>query len=279
MNAIEKIKADYTLRLLEVIKGKFENRRATFGPHGTYQTTRVAHQDWWEPHLAARALSYIHTGVEPPDTVSSFFGEGDGAELYLRIIKELLIGKTTPVSRPMTDDELVGRYTIRNGPCEWPSTDEELQAVSAWEASIPDGARSPMYFCTWSIKRDGRLNVETLGPLTEVWDGERLHGSMLRLLTDRLIALDLEALAIGEPAPAPAQESIKDRNARWLAILYKEASSKPKGAQRRTCEKIAQEEGVKPDTVKAALQTEKKKNGKHPGVANSVWKLSWTKNT
>lgn len=203
MNAIEQIKADYTLRLLEVHKGKFENKTETFGPHGSYQRTREASKDWWEPHLAARALSYIHTGEDPPDTVSSFFGEGDGAELYLRIIKELLLEKTAPVFRPMTDDELICRYIIRNGPCEWPTTDEELKAVSAWEASIPDGSRSPTDFCRWSNKKDGRLHIESLGPLVDVWDGERLHGSMLRTLADRLLELDLAGL---QPAPAAVKD-------------------------------------------------------------------------
>lgn len=72
---------------------------------------------------------------------------------------------------------------------------------------------------------------------------------------------ELQATAVTEPPPAPAAaiESIADRNARWLAILDQEERSKPKGAQARTCERVFKQEGIKPDSVKAALQRAKEK--------------------
>lgn len=69
---------------------------------------------------------------------------------------------------------------------------------------------------------------------------------------------ELQATAVTEPPPAPASESISDRNARWLAIFDQEERSKHKGAQTRTCERVSKQEGIKPYTVKAALQRAKK---------------------
>lgn len=68
---------------------------------------------------------------------------------------------------------------------------------------------------------------------------------------------ELQDTAVTEPPPAPASESISDRNARWLAVFDQEERSKPKGAQARTCERVSEQEGIKPDTVKAALQRAK----------------------
>jgi hypothetical protein len=61
------------------------------------------------------------------------------------------------------------------------------------------------------------------------------------------------------PAPASAHESIADRDARWLALLDQEEHSNPKGAQAKTCQLVFKQEGVLPDTVKAALQRAKMK--------------------
>ena len=69
--------------------------------------------------------------------------------------------------------------------------------------------------------------------------------------------LQTTAVTVPPPAPAPATESIADRNARWLTIFDQEERSKPNGAQTRTCERVSEQEGIKPDTVKAALQRAK----------------------
>ena len=58
--------------------------------------------------------------------------------------------------------------------------------------------------------------------------------------------------------PAPAKESTEERDERWLAqeVLHKQ---KTKRGRMQFCEHIAQTEGFKPDTVKAALQRAEKK--------------------
>lgn len=78
------------------------------------------------------------------------------------------------------------------------------------------------------------------------------------------IPQQLQAIAQHAPTPATAkttkpEESIADRNDRWLTLFDQEERSNRKGAQARTCQLVFEREGVLPDTVKAALQRARKK--------------------
>jgi hypothetical protein len=78
-------------------------------------------------------------------------------------------------------------------------------------------------------------------------------------IPQKLQALEQHAPTPATATPTKPKERIEDRDARWLALLEQEERSNPKGAQAKTCQLVSEQEGVLPDTVKAALQRAKRK--------------------
>lgn len=58
--------------------------------------------------------------------------------------------------------------------------------------------------------------------------------------------------------PAPAAETVTDRNARWLKVWDEENPTHAPGSQARAIARIVDAEGAKPDTVKKGLQSAEK---------------------
>jgi hypothetical protein len=95
-----------------------------------------------------------------------------------------------------------------------------------------------------------RVNLATFAAVVSKWGWS---------IPQQLQALEQHAPTPATATPAKPKESIADRDARWLALLDQEERSNPKGAQAKTCQLVSEQEGVLPDTVKAALQRAKRK--------------------
>jgi hypothetical protein len=95
-----------------------------------------------------------------------------------------------------------------------------------------------------------RVNLATFAAVVSKWGWP---------IPQQLQALEQHAPTPATATPTKPNESIADRDARWLALLEQEERSNPKGAQAKTCRLVCNQEGVPPDTVKAALQKAKRK--------------------
>jgi hypothetical protein len=95
-----------------------------------------------------------------------------------------------------------------------------------------------------------RVNLATFAAVVSKWGWS---------IPQQLQALEQHAPTPATATPTKPKESIADRDARWLALLDQEERSNPKGAQAKTCQLVSEQEGVLPDTVKAALQRAKRK--------------------